>query len=172
VPETNIFNDITLGQLPAVSWVVPTGSNSDHANNNSTAGPSWVGDLANAIGTSKYWNNTVIFVTWDDWGGWYDHVTPHIYNSYELGFRVPLIVISPYAKAGYVSHVPHEFASILKFTEAQFALGSLGYTDARADDLSDCFNFAQSPLPYHVVPVRFSQAQIMSRYRSAPPDSE
>lgn len=172
VPETNIFNDINLGQLPAVSWVIPTGANSDHANNNSNAGPSWVGDVVNAIGTSKYWNNTVIFVTWDDWGGWYDHVTPHIYDSYELGFRVPLIVISPYAKAGYVSHVRHEFASILKFTEGQFALGSLGYTDARADDLSDCFNFGQAPLPYHPVSVRYSQAQLMSRWHSTPPDSE
>jgi phospholipase C len=171
IPETNIFNDINLGQLPAVSWVIPTGSNSDHANNNSSAGPSWVGDVANAIGTSKYWNNTVIFVTWDDWGGWYDHVTPHVYNSYELGFRVPLIVISPYARAGYVSHVPHEFASILHFTEKQFALGSLGYTDARADDLSDCFNFSQSPLPYHPVTLRYSHAQLMSRWQASAPDS-
>jgi phospholipase C len=126
IPETNIFSDIDLGQLPAVAWVIPTGTDSDHAGTLSNAGPSWVGDVVNAIGTSKYWNNTVIFVTWDDWGGWYDHVKPQIYNSYELGFRVPLIVISPYAKAGYVSHVQHEFGSILKFIEEQYGLGSLG----------------------------------------------
>ncbi|MDQ6766950.1 MAG: hypothetical protein M3Z41_03990 [Candidatus Eremiobacteraeota bacterium] len=172
VPETNIFNDITLGQLPAVSWVVPTGSNSDHANNNSTAGPSWVGDVANAIGTSKYWNNTVIFVTWDDWGGWYDHVKPQIFNSYELSFRVPLIVISPYARPGYVSHNQHEFGSILHFVEGQFALGSLGYTDSRADDLSDCFNFQQVPLAYHPVTTRFSKDQLMTRWHFSAPDSQ
>lgn len=172
VPETNIFNDIALHQLPAVAWVVPTGSNSDHAGTDSSAGPSWVADVVNAIGTSPYWNSTVIFVTWDDWGGWYDHVAPTIYNSYELGFRVPLIVISPYAKAGYVSHVPHEFGSILKFIEEQFDLGSLGFTDARADDLSDCFNFSQVPLPYHPVSAPLSRQQLIARWRFEPPDNE
>lgn len=170
VPESNIFNDINRSQLPAVSWVIPTGSNSDHARNDSTAGPSWVGDVVNALGTSKYWNNTVVFVTWDDWGGWCDHVKPQIYNSYELGFRVPLIVSSPYAKAGYVSHTPHEFASILKFVEAKFSLGSLGYTDARADDLSDCFNFSQAPLSYHPVSVRYTTEQLRASWQFSPPD--
>ncbi len=172
IPETNIFSDINLGQLPAVSWVIPNGTNSDHANTLSDAGPSWVADVVNAIGTSKYWKNTVIFVTWDDWGGWYDHVKPQIFNSYELGFRVPLIVISPYAKPGYVSHTQHEFGSILHFTEEQFGLGSLGYTDARGDDLSDCFNFAQTPLTYHVVTAKYSKAELMSRRRVMPPDND
>ena len=172
VPETNIFNDVALGQLPAVSWVIPEGSNSDHAGDLSNAGPSWVGDVVNVIGTSQYWNNTVIFVTWDDWGGWFDHVAPHIFNSYELGFRVPLIVISPFAKAGYVSHVPHEFGSILHFIEEQYGLGSLGFTDARSDDLSDCFDFAQTPLPYHPVTVQFSKEQLLHRWRGSPPDND
>ena len=114
----------------------------------------------------------MIFVTWDDWGGWYDHVKPQIFNSYELGFRVPLIVISPYAKPGYVSHTQHEFGSILHFTEEQFGLGSLGYTDARGDDLSDCFNFAQTPLTYHVVTAKYSKAELMSRRRVMPPDND
>jgi phospholipase C len=64
----------------------------------------------NAVGDSPYWSDTVIFVTWDDWGGWYDHVAPVVYNSYEYGFSVPLIVVSPYAKRGYVSHVTHDLA--------------------------------------------------------------
>ncbi|MDQ6780382.1 MAG: hypothetical protein M3Z37_04410 [Candidatus Eremiobacteraeota bacterium] len=170
VPETNIFTDIVQGNLPAVSWVIPTGANSDHAKNHSSSGPSWVADVVNVIGASKYWSDTAIFVTWDDWGGWYDHVKPQIFNSYELGFRVPLIVISPYAKAGYVSHAPHEFASILKFTEEQFDLGSLGYSDARADDLGDCFNFSQAPLPYHPVIVRYSQQELMRSWQASPPD--
>jgi phospholipase C len=130
-PETRISNDIAQSSLPAVSWVIPTGANSDHAGELSDTGPSWIADVVNAIGESSYWKSTAIFVTWDDWGGWYDHVKPTIYNSYELGFRVPLLVISPYVRAGYVSHVQHEFGSILHFTEEQFGLGSLGYTDAR-----------------------------------------
>ncbi len=85
--------------------------------------------MVNAIGRSKYWDSTAIFVTWDDWGGWYDHVAPTTYNSYELGFRVPLLVISPYAKKGYMSHHQYEFGSILKFMEAIFDLGTLGTTD-------------------------------------------
>ena len=76
---------------------------------------------------------------------------PPQFNAYELGFRVPLIVVSPYARSGYVSHAQHEFGSILKFTEGTFALGSLGYTDARADDLSDCFDFTQAPLAFRAI---------------------
>src|SRR5579863_10095290 len=79
----------------------------------------------------------------DDWGGWYDHVAPQQYNYYELGFRVPMIVISPYANQHYVSHVQHEFGSILHFTEERFSLGNLGVSDVRADDLGDCFDFTK-----------------------------
>ena len=85
-------------------------------------GPSWVASIVNAIGQSQYWDNTVILITWDDWGGWYDHVAPNIYNSYEYGFRVPLIVVSPFARQGYVSHVTHDFGSILHFIEEVYNL--------------------------------------------------
>ncbi|HLI95084.1 MAG TPA: alkaline phosphatase family protein [Candidatus Baltobacteraceae bacterium] len=145
MPNTNVFSDIAHGELPAVSWVTPSAAASDHPGVTDGSGPSWVASVVNAIGNSPYWNTTAIFVTWDDWGGWYDHVKPPQYNAYELGFRVPLIVISPYAKRGYVSHVQHEFGSILHFTEEQFGLTPLGYTDVRADDLSDCFDFSQPP---------------------------
>jgi|HubBroStandDraft_6_1064221.scaffolds.fasta_scaffold00048_83 phospholipase C len=144
-PPYQIVPDIANGHLANVVWVTPTLKASDHAGNTNGSGPSWVALVVNAIGQSQYWNSTVIFVTWDDWGGWYDHVKPAQYNSYELGLRVPLIVISPYAKTHYVSHVQHEFGSILKFTEETFGLGSLGTTDVRSDDLSDCFNFGQAP---------------------------
>jgi phospholipase C len=136
-----ILNDISNGQLANVSWVIPTGQASDHPGGNTGLGPSWVASIVNAIGQSQYWNNTVIFITWDDWGGWYDHVAPSVINSYEYGFRVPLIVVSPFAKQAYVSHVSHDFGSILKFIEEVFQLPSLGYADALADDLSDCFDF-------------------------------
>jgi phospholipase C len=136
-----ILTDISKGQLASVSWVIPTGQESDHPGGNSGTGPSWVASVVNAIGQSQYWDNTVILITWDDWGGWYDHVAPSIINSYEYGFRVPLIVVSPFAKQAYVSHVTHDFGSILKFIEEVYHLHSLGYADALADDLSDCFDF-------------------------------
>jgi phospholipase C len=136
-----ILSDISNGQLANVSWVIPSGRSSDHPVNTDGSGPSWVASIVNAIGNSQYWDNTVILITWDDWGGWYDHVAPTVINSYEYGFRVPLIVVSPFAKQGYISHVTHDFGSILKFIEEVYHLPSLGYADALADNLSDCFDF-------------------------------
>ena len=151
-PPSQVLNDTDAGNLASVVWVTPTSAESDHAGITDGSGPSWVASVVNKIGQSKYWNTTAIFVTWDDWGGWYDPVAPQIFNSYELGFRVPLIVISPYAKQHYISTVQHEFGSILKFTEEQFNLGSLGTTDVRADDLADCFNFSKSPSKFRIIP--------------------
>jgi phospholipase C len=150
--ETQVLTDISGNKLPQVSWVIPTGINSDHPGSTSANdGPSWVASIVNAIGNSPYWADTAIFITWDDWGGWYDHVAPKLINSYEYGFRVPLIVVSPYAKAGYISHVTHDFGSILNFIEHTYGLPSLGYADARADDLSDCFNYNQTPITFQTI---------------------
>jgi len=155
-----ILTDISNQQLAAVSWVIPAGQNSDHAGSTqNTGGPSWVASIVNAIGNSTYWANTAILVSWDDWGGWYDHVPPSQViddgsswgSGYVYGFRVPLIVISPYAKPAYISHVDHDFGSILRFIEENFGLSSLGYADAYADDLSDCFNFSQTPLAFRTI---------------------
>jgi phospholipase C len=156
-PPAQVLLDVAKGDLADVTWVTPTNLASDHARVTDGSGPSWVAAVVNAIGESAYWNDTAIFVTWDDWGGWYDHVKPPVYNSYELGFRVPLIVISPYAKNHYVSHVQHEFGSILKFVERAFGLGSLHTTDQRADDLSDCFDFTKSPSKFKPIPARLSR---------------
>lgn len=152
IPQSTILNDIANQQLAQVTWVIPDGHESDHANVNDGSGPSWVASVVNAIGNSLYWGNTAIFITWDDWGGWYDHVAPKIINSYEYGFRVPLIVVSPYAKANYISHTPHDFGSLLKFVEENFGLPSLGYADVPADDFSDCFDFNQAPLKFQTIP--------------------
>jgi phospholipase C len=150
--QTQVLTDIANGQLASVSWVIPSGQSSDHPASNDGSGPSWVASVVNAIGQSSYWSDTAIFISWDDWGGWYDHVAPTIYNSYEYGFRVPLIVVSPYAKAAYISHVTHDFGSVLKFIETNFGIGSLGYADSRADDLSDCFDFSQTPINFQPIP--------------------
>ena len=177
--NTRILTDISNGQLPAVSWVIPSGQASDHPVFTDGSGPSWVASIVNAIGNSAYWSNTAILITWDDWGGWYDHVPPpSIVNDgtgwgsgYVYGFRVPLIVVSPYAKAGYVSHVTHDFGSILKFVEETFSLGSLGYADSRADDLSDCFDFHQVPLSFHTTAAPVSAAQFLND-KSVPSDAD
>ena len=166
-PSANVLTDIQNGKLAQVSWVMPTAAASDHSVVTDGSGPAWVASVVNAIGNSPYWNNTAIFITWDDWGGWYDHVVPHQYNTYELGFRVPLIIVSPYARHGYVSHVQHEFGSILKFTEGTFALGSLGYTDARGDDLSDCFDLTQQPAAFRTI----AAARRASYFQHLPADS-
>lgn len=155
---TAVLADISSGKLQNVTWVIPSGQASDHALDNDGSGPSWVAQVVNAIGNSQYWANTAIFITWDDWGGWYDHVAPPIdpkFGYYEYGFRVPLIVISPYAKAAYVSHVPHDFGSILRFIEGNFSLPVVDadYADARADDLSDTFNFSQTPLKFQTISI-------------------
>jgi phospholipase C len=157
--NAQILTDIQSNQLQQVSWVIPDGNDSDHAKSNNGCGPSWVTSIVNAIGNSSYWSNTVIILAWDDWGGWYDHVQPPKViddgtswgSGYVYGFRVPMIVISPYAKAAYISHATHDFGSILKFIETTFGLPSLGYADAPADDLSDIFNFAQTPIVFQSI---------------------
>jgi phospholipase C len=160
-PSTNILKDIANGSLAHVSWVMPTYGESDHPGSGSD-GPSWVASITNAVGQSPYWSSTAVIILWDDWGGWYDHVPPAaIRSSYELGFRVPLIVVSPFAKRRYVSHVQYEFGSVLKFIEENFALGSLGYTDDAANDLADCFNFKQQRRMYHQVQSRYSAAHFL-----------
>jgi phospholipase C len=161
---TQVLTDIANGQLASVTWVIPSGAASDHAGTNDGSGPSWVASVVNAIGNSSYWANTAIIITWDDWGGFYDHVPPPaIANSYEFGFRVPLIVVSPYAKAATVSHTVYDFGSILKFIEKTFSLGTVApgastpYADTftQTGDLSDCFDFNQTPRTFQTVPAKY-----------------
>jgi len=165
-----IFTDITGGTLQQVSWVIPTGADSDHAKGNAGCGPSWVTEIVNDIGNSQYWANTVIILAWDDWGGWYDHVPPaKVVNDgtswgsgYVYGFRVPMVVISPYAKKAYISKTEHDFGSILKFIENTYNLPSLGAADANALDgpnsLSDIFQFTSAPTTFTPFTVPWNDA--------------
>jgi len=177
-----IITDITSGQLAAVSWVIPNGKSSDHAGGNDGTGPSWVAAIVNAIGQSQYWQNTAIIVTWDDWGGWYDHQPPPtIRDSYEYGLRVPLIVISPYAKPAYVSHQNNDFGSILRFIEEVFSLQDIDYTNPSAPyadsyalgDLSDCFDFSQKPLVFTTIPAAKGADYFLNdKSPPTPPDND
>jgi len=160
IDQKQILTDITNNhQLRDVTWVIPSGQASDHAGMTDGTGPSWVASVVNAIGNSPFWADTAIFITWDDWGGWYDHVAPPqvLVNcaqwgcGYVYGFRVPLIVISPYVKASFISKQQHDFGSILKFIEVTFSLPSLGNADVAADDFSDCFDFNQTPLTFKTI---------------------
>jgi phospholipase C len=172
-PPTRFLSDVSSGNLAAVSVITPTAKDSDHAGLTGKTGPSWVAQIVNAVGTSQYWQDTAIFVTWDDWGGWYDHVVPPHYDSYTLGFRVPLIVISRFTAAGYVSHNPHEFGSILKFIEETFGLDSLNTTDVRADDLVDCFNFKAPPRKFKKIPAPQPALEFLHEHSSQQdPDDE
>jgi phospholipase C len=148
-PPQQFITDVKGGHLRTVTWVTPTFANSDHGGNDSTTGPSWVTSLVNTIGESQYWKNTAIFIFWDDYGGWYDPEPPKYLDNDGLGFRLPMLVISPYAKQGYVSHVHYEHGSILRFIEDQFGLGRLAASDSRATSpAQDCFDFNQSPRPF------------------------
>jgi phospholipase C len=160
-PDTNLLNDISSGNLPAMSWVIPSFGESDHEGANNTLGENWVSSVVNAVGASPYWNSTAIIVTWDDWGGFYDHVPPQYLDYDGLGFRTPLLVISPYSKHGYVSHVQYEFGSILQFVEDVFGLGRLAASDTRANSLvPDCFDFSQTRRLFRRLPTNVSRAEL------------
>ena len=154
-PPATVLKDIANGKLAQISWVIPRGQDSDHSRTNTGGGPSWVASIVNAIGNSPYWQNTAILVTWDDWGGWYDHEPPVLNsNGYEDGFRVPLLFISAYTPAGTVSNVRSDFGSILRFVEGNFGVGqgALGFADARAaSNLSEFYNLGQHPRTFNQI---------------------
>jgi phospholipase C len=156
-PETQVLKDAAAGQLPAVTWVIPDAVNSDHPYAHDT-GPSWVSQIVDAVGGSPQWSTTAIVVVWDDWGGFYDHVPPPQLDYQGLGFRVPMLVVSPYAKRGYVSHTQYEFASILRFIEDNWNLGRIGGADERAASIADCFDFQQKPRGFSPLRVKYSRA--------------
>jgi phospholipase C len=145
-PNWKFITDVRHGKLADFTWITPVCDDSDHMNCGGGYGPSWVAALVNTVGKSRFWNSTAIFVQWDDWGGLYDHVAPPYADYDGLGFRVPLLVISAYAKHDYVSHVRYETASVLRFAENLFGLNALAAADARAaSPAADCFDFSQKP---------------------------
>jgi phospholipase C len=170
-PETKVFTDIDRDTLAAVSWVIPDYQNSDHPGDSSDTGPSWVAQVVNAIGKSPAWRDTAIIIVWDDWGGWYDHVPPPGPRTYGgLGFRVPMLAISPYAKNGYVSHEQYELGSIVRFVEDNWNLGRLGTTDVTsADFVHDFFDFTQPPRAYIPIKTEYSRSYFMHQSPSNKP---
>jgi phospholipase C len=177
---SDVLTDITNCKLKQVTWVIPIGQNSDHAGSNTGGGPAWVASIVNAIGNSwtksgnkcDYWgansrgNETAIFITWDDWGGWYDHEPPAILASpeggYQYGFRVPLIAVSAYTPVRVVDNHRHDFGSILRFIEQNYGIANVGFADARcdpswankcaSDNLRAFFNYSHTPRTFKTIP--------------------
>jgi len=161
----DVLSDIAACKLRSISWVIPTGANSDHASSNDGGGPSWVSAIVNAIGNSStcdnhtgYWQNTAIVIAWDDWGGWYDHERPTFLTQpvgdYQYGFRVPMIFVSAYTAAGYINNERHDFGSILRFMEHNFGLkeGALNFADSRATtDLTGFYNLSLAPRSFQSI---------------------
>ncbi len=151
MPEYTFLDDIAdpNRDLANVTWILPGLLTSDHPGVPAGwCGPSWVAKIVNAIGRSKYWDSTVVFVFWDDWGGFYDHVKPYVVrDAAGPGFRVPLLVISPFAKRGTVAHTEIEFGTLQKFTEDLLGLQSLGKDDASPylNNLDDFFQTKPEP---------------------------
>ena len=164
VARQQFFWDLGNGTLPQVSWVIPSAPISDHPPANATLGMWWVTDLVDAVMQSRYWQSTAIVVTWDDYGGFFDTVTPPTVDGYGLSFRVPALIISPYAKEGYLDNTVYSFESTLRFVEWRWGLPALTQRDANANNLLNAFDFDQSPAPPHVVPLTSAQLATIEPY--------
>jgi phospholipase C len=158
VPIGQFALDAANGNLPAVSWIIPPGTENQYPTNSICDGENWTVNQLNALMQGPEWSSTAVFIAWDDFGGFYDHVAPPQVDEYGMGPRVPALVISPYAKPGYISHVQYDHTSVLKFIETQFGLASLTSRDAAAADFSDAFDFTQTPQPPLVLTTRHCPA--------------
>jgi len=171
----NLYKDAANGALPAVSWVVPSGDLSEHPPSKVSAGQAYVTSVVNAIMRSPDWSSTAIFLSWDDWGGFYDHVVPPHVDRNGYGLRVPGIVISPYAKRGYIDHQTLSFDAYVKFIEDDFLGGQRldpltdGRPDPRPDvrenvaqlgDLRSDFDFTQSPRAPMLLPTSYKDPYV------------
>jgi phospholipase C len=144
--SSQFYKDLREGTLPQVCWIVPAKDDSEHPPFSVQRGMWYVTNLINAVMRSNYWQNCAIIVTWDDYGGFYDHVPPIQIDQYGYGFRVPALVISPYSR-NTVVHTTYDLTSPLKLIETAFGLSSLTERDGSSNSMLDCFDFTQTPLP-------------------------
>jgi phospholipase C len=153
-PVDNVIDDIHAGRLPPVTWITPRFEVSDHPGYSICHGENWTTAVVNAVMRSRMWPDTAIFITWDDYGGFYDHVRPPRADDFGLGMRVPLLVISPYAREGDVTHEQGEFSSILRFIEDNWGLPHMTERDGRATPMLSAFDFDQPPRRPDPLPLR------------------
>lgn len=146
VPLTDYYEDLERGTLPEVSYIVPSGA-SEHPPGSIQAGEAFVRTLVGSLMRSSSWDSSAFMWTYDDWGGWYDHVAPPQVDQFGYGFRTPALLVSPYAKKGHVDSTTLDFASILKFIEHNWNLAPLATRDANANTFLEAFDFEQPPRP-------------------------
>ena len=145
VDSATFFTDAMNGALPQVSWVIPSSPVSEHPPAKISSGMSYVTSLINAVMQSPQWSSSAIFISWDDWGGFYDHVAPPPVDQYGFGIRVPGLIISPYARQGFIDHKTYSFESWLRIVEERFGIAPMQARDNNALDMSDAFDFSQQP---------------------------
>jgi phospholipase C len=150
-PSQQFVTDASGGRIPTVSWVYAPQNESEHPVDNVTLGMQWTVAQVNAVVQGGLWPKTTIFITWDDWGGWLDHVDPPNVeqwtdgSQFRYGSRVGCLVLSPFARSGYISTVRHSHVSLLKFCVQRFGVAAPHKRVAAADDMSDCFDFRRQP---------------------------
>lgn len=153
VTEYDFVKDVMSPNMPAVSWLVSDLPESEHPPLSVCVGENWTVRQINAIMKGPNWNSTAIFIVWDDFGGFYDHVPPPSQDVYGYSIRLPFIIISPYTKqtvygkTGYITHSTYELSSVLRFIEERFGVAPLSSGDTTANDILDAFDFSQQPLP-------------------------
>lgn len=150
VPLDEYFEDLDAGTLPEVSYIVPSGA-SEHPPGRIQSGETFVRNLIGALSASSAWDSSAFLWTYDDWGGWYDHVPPPQVDEEGYGFRAPALLVSPYAKRGQVNHTELDFTSILAFIEHNWDLDPLAARDAAADPFLSAFAFDQPPRPAQIL---------------------
>ena len=161
VPNQQFYWDAHNGTLPDISWVIPPGQDSDHPPDNSTLAQGWLASVVDAVEASPDWNTTAMFITWDDYGGFYDHVDPPAWESQQLGFRVPLLVVSPWVDKGYVDSTMGFFESVLHLMEWRFKLGCISVLDCSAPLPLGAFDWKR-PVPR--TPIMFPTNESLASY--------
>jgi phospholipase C len=157
------FDDLKNGTLPAVAYIAPAGP-SEHPPQHPQAGQRFIRSLITELMRSEFWYNSAFMWTYDDWGGWYDHVPPPQVDAYGYGFRAPALLVSAYAKRGYIDSTLADFTSILRFIEDNWQLPSMAERDANANSIAGAFDFSQPPRePQFLTTERGEQAKPPSR---------
>jgi phospholipase C len=152
VAASQFVEDVEGDTLSDVSWVIGAPGGDEHPTASIQVGQNSVADdIVNGIGGRSYWDSAAIFVTWDCFGGFYDHIVPPQVDTYGYGFRVPCLVISPYAKSGYLDATTNDHTSILKFVEDRYGLSPLSTRDAAANNMSEAFDFTQKPRAFEPI---------------------
>jgi len=145
VSPSHFIPQVSRGKLPSLTWLMSDLKYSEHPPQSMCLGENWDVRAINAVERSRFWKSTVIVLTWDDFGGFYDHVPPPVINNIAFGPRVPTIIISPYAYSHRVDHSIYDFSSVLRFAEDTFHLGRLSSYDSSARSIAHMLDFSRKP---------------------------